>query len=444
MDPDRRTERKLDPEFPTPPRTSVASLSDDVLAAILLRLPSPASLARAALVSRRWRRLATSRGFLRRFRALHPAPPLLGCFVGSDSDDAAFHAFHSNTGLRSTRINTFFLPITFLCSTRAQIRSDRDLAAAVRGGDFLLTGLDEARQWHIRDCRHGIILLSSKEQFALLNPVSRQRVIVSRPNHSTRFRDHFSFHTCLLPASGGGDEARSPSFRLVSLEVWPKVRVFEYSSGSGEWRSYPSAPPSIKAPPPRSQRMRQDESSFYTMHAAGRVYWKYKKGEVLLSLDAATGGSMEFSHITLPPVPDLYQPQAPYVVGETEDGACCLVCVVSTHYGCSRALQVWLRNEEAGSWDLEKDVPATLFFGHDRLDLRKVIRVCVVTAGVVLLSLDCGSGRHRYLAFRLTNLYALLGSGDTRKLPFEADFITCRGLVAYPYLLAWSPPSLLQ
>ncbi|KAK1614204.1 hypothetical protein QYE76_019721 [Lolium multiflorum] len=59
--------------------------SDDMLREILLRLPPlPASLPRASLVCKRWRRLLSNPVFLRRFRIHHHRrnPPLLGFFDG--------------------------------------------------------------------------------------------------------------------------------------------------------------------------------------------------------------------------------------------------------------------------------------------------------------------------------------------------------------------------
>jgi hypothetical protein len=123
------------------------------------------------------------------------------------------------------------------------------------------------------------------------------------------------------------------------------------------------------------------------MHAAGCIYWKYLKGKVLLSLNTV---SMEFSRVALPPVPDLYQSQELYVVGDTEDGACCLVCVVSAPSGSGRfscVLQVWLRvrDEKAGSWELEKEI----FSLHTcKLSLSNVRQVCAVTTGVVLFCME--------------------------------------------------------
>ncbi|CAL5077916.1 unnamed protein product [Urochloa decumbens] len=61
---------------PPPPE-----LLEELVEEILLRLPSddPASLARAALVSKRWRRLISGGGFIRRLSEFHrSSPPLLG------------------------------------------------------------------------------------------------------------------------------------------------------------------------------------------------------------------------------------------------------------------------------------------------------------------------------------------------------------------------------
>jgi hypothetical protein len=57
----------------------------------------------------------------------------------------------------------------------------------------------------------------------------------------------------------------------------------------------------------------------------------------------------------------------------------------------------------------------------------------VVTAGVMLFCMDDGAGRYRYSAFRLNNFIAR-AVGAAMVLP-EAEFITCHGLAAYPYVL---------
>uniref|UniRef100_A0A0D9WCS4 F-box protein AT5G49610-like beta-propeller domain-containing protein n=1 Tax=Leersia perrieri TaxID=77586 RepID=A0A0D9WCS4_9ORYZ len=60
---------------------AVDELGDDILREILLRLPSPAALVRAALASRSFLLAARDAGFLRRFRARHPPAPLLRGFL---------------------------------------------------------------------------------------------------------------------------------------------------------------------------------------------------------------------------------------------------------------------------------------------------------------------------------------------------------------------------
>jgi hypothetical protein len=68
---------------PPPPQSgqdSVPALVDDLIAEILLRLPpdEPECLFRASLVCKPWNRLLSNRAFLRRYRELHRAPPVLG------------------------------------------------------------------------------------------------------------------------------------------------------------------------------------------------------------------------------------------------------------------------------------------------------------------------------------------------------------------------------
>ncbi|KAL6880168.1 hypothetical protein ACP4OV_011733 [Aristida adscensionis] len=63
---------------PTPP----PPLMEELIEEILLRVPAddPATLVRAALVSKLWCRILSGRAFRRRFRELHRAAPMLGYF----------------------------------------------------------------------------------------------------------------------------------------------------------------------------------------------------------------------------------------------------------------------------------------------------------------------------------------------------------------------------
>jgi hypothetical protein len=53
---------------------------EELVEEVLLRVPpdEPAHLISAALVCKLWRRILSDRGFLRRYRAFHRCPPLLG------------------------------------------------------------------------------------------------------------------------------------------------------------------------------------------------------------------------------------------------------------------------------------------------------------------------------------------------------------------------------
>uniref|UniRef100_A0A0E0JJ35 F-box domain-containing protein n=1 Tax=Oryza punctata TaxID=4537 RepID=A0A0E0JJ35_ORYPU len=103
----------------------------------LVRLPSVASLARAACAVKRWRRVASYPAFLRRLHALHPgqAQPLLG------------HYYF--TVCSSSR--PVFQPAQ-------PIFSDPDLSAVVRHGDFFLTPVASMGRLEVEDCHQGRLL----------------------------------------------------------------------------------------------------------------------------------------------------------------------------------------------------------------------------------------------------------------------------------------------
>ncbi|GJM93982.1 hypothetical protein PR202_ga10589 [Eleusine coracana subsp. coracana] len=138
--------------------TTINSLGEDLLLAIFLHLHSLATLTRAAFTCRAWRRaVASSPAFRRRFRELHRAP-LLG-LVAEPHRDA--------------------LP----CFAPAP-RRDRDVLAAIRGGDFSLTTLldpddwagDAPLSWRIHDCKDGYLVLLNWDTglLATVNPLTLQ------------------------------------------------------------------------------------------------------------------------------------------------------------------------------------------------------------------------------------------------------------------------------
>nr|CAB3466485.1 unnamed protein product [Digitaria exilis] len=187
------------------PTITTTSLADDLnaVAEILLRLPSPAALVRAALASTRWRQVASSPVFLRRYRSRHPSPPLLGLY--------AQRSAHAG-GLPSFQLAD-------------SVRSDRALARFVRAGDFNLTGLDSHPEWRLLDCHNSRLLLSRGESRAVYDPNSPLQEGTS------------IISECLL--QGRGDDAAS--FRVVSVEHRGRdqmVRAAEYDSCTRQWRRH--------------------------------------------------------------------------------------------------------------------------------------------------------------------------------------------------------------
>uniref|UniRef100_A0A0D9Y9D9 F-box protein AT5G49610-like beta-propeller domain-containing protein n=1 Tax=Oryza glumipatula TaxID=40148 RepID=A0A0D9Y9D9_9ORYZ len=327
--------------------------TDDLLAEILLRLPSAASLQRAALASKCWLAVASGPDFLRRFRARHTSSPLLGLFVS-----------HGSSGL----------PVFHPAAT---VRSDPDLGAAVLGGDFSLirVGDGEDPRWQLRDCRNGRLLLCGGRSVAVYDPVSRRRVSIRRPQDDP-FSDAY-IADCLL--HGRGDNGAA-SFRVVSVQRHGRrMRAAEYNSGTREWSFHPWV-----------ENMRRPRRG-QAMHAAGIIFWKCEDNFVIL-LDTLT---MEFSMLGLPV--SLFQPSK-YAIGEMEDGVCCLVCLDGTMDNVH--MQVWLLMEEDGGgrrWELEKEMPVS-----EVLDRHSLVRqVRTVASGLVLVSWD---DRYPQFAINLKNM----------------------------------------
>uniref|UniRef100_A0A0D9V173 F-box domain-containing protein n=1 Tax=Leersia perrieri TaxID=77586 RepID=A0A0D9V173_9ORYZ len=363
--------------------SSFESLNDDVLGEILVRLPSVAALARAACACARWRSLASSPAFLRRFRALHPS--LLGHFATDHDDESVLPMFHP---------------------ARSQF-DDGCSDAAVRGGDFHLTHVDANAGWRLHDCRHGRLLFANERDLLVYDPLSRRGVSIRRPSWDPDLSTHF---THLLLAD------RTDSFRVVSVEHYGEdaARGAVYSSRTGTWRRgrWDERVVNPKRP---------SECSYYPgMQADGRVYWKNRDTTRLQVFDA---GDMRFSYVRLP---DGVHPRSKYAIGEAEDGACCLVCLADAPHGAVfKAYRLRIvgkgSSSEWWSWELDRRVPASLVIG--KLKYPPVRHVCAVVAGVVLICFQNYSAPHRHVAFRLSDMKVeatLRSSGR-----------------AYPYLMPW-------
>ncbi|CAL4955676.1 unnamed protein product [Urochloa decumbens] len=316
-----------------PATTTIHSLTDDLLLQIFLRLPSLATLVRAALTCRRHRRaVASSPDFRCRFRALHPAP-LMGLFFAPPTAvlDPMLPAFPS------------FFPAR---------RHDRDVAAALRGGDFFLTSIqehpDKAHSWEIYDCRGGYVLLcngdqSSEGPMAVVNPLARrsQRFFDDGPDDT--FEDCRGTPVLRSERLLCCDEDPT-SFRVVALtHDESRVRASVFSSDTGEWKIHPWF--DVPGRPRRSKGWLLNNN----MQSNGFLYWLYTNHKYMVTLNTLTMG---FSVEELPQF--LKNRRCSFDVGETNSGARCIVYTVDFTVG------VMLRRTDSDGvekWMLDRATP---------------------------------------------------------------------------------------
>lgn len=312
--------------------TTIHSLTDDLLLRIFLCLPSLATLVRAALACRAWRRaVVSSPDFRRRFRELHPAP-LLGFFFEPPSpvQHPALPAFPS------------FLPVR---------RRERDLSVALRGGDFFLTCLQQhpcmAHSWDILDCRGGYVLLcnvdqSSAQAMAVVNPLARQCRLFDYLHVDTFEGCHGTaaeLNACLLCS-----EEEPASFRVVHLaHDESRVRATVFSSYTCEWKVHPWV--DVPGRPRRSKSWLLNSS----MQSNGFLYWVYKNYKYMVTLNTAT---MEFSAEELPQF--LKNRCCSLSIGETNNGVRCIA------YATDFTVGVMLRRTDGDGtekWMLDRATP---------------------------------------------------------------------------------------
>ncbi|TVU33807.1 hypothetical protein EJB05_15616, partial [Eragrostis curvula] len=362
------------------PLAAVPFLPDLAVEKILLDIPSPADLVRAALTSKRWLEVASSPVFLGKHRTRYPSLPLLGLYVpqvlagGAPSFQVA-----------------------------ASVRSDRALARFVHRGDFYLTGLDGGLDWWLLDCRGGRLLLATGERRVVYNPVSGRRVADFVHPQNDALTDTIA--ECLLQGDGHGDDA-GPSFRVVSVQHHRRdstVRAVEYSSSTREWQFHQWAD-NIGRP--------QD---YQAMQAGRLIFWRYKESLTLM-LDTAT---MDFSIKILPCA---FFPRCKYAIGDTEDGSCCLVGLVGSMHDLQLHLWLLQDNGDAKSREPDKKVPMI----RELVDNARLCQVHAVINGLALL---CWDQRKQFAI-------------DLEKMCLQAKF-ECTAL-GYPLHMPWPPAVLVK
>ncbi|KAK3126231.1 hypothetical protein QOZ80_7AG0553520 [Eleusine coracana subsp. coracana] len=205
---------------PSSSRHVVPALMDDLVEAILLRLPpeDPASLLRAALVCKSWRRLVSGAGFRRRFREHHGrTPPMLGflCSFG-----------HRAGPLYYGEGDARFMP------------------AAATSLRRLPRGATIRPRWRAVDALHGRILFYDRDlitpqtralDFFVLSPMITDevwRLPSLVPHHAHRWS------AGLLCNSDHAHDDDDCAFRVVVLSTNPSTRItsaYVYSSEQHAW-----------------------------------------------------------------------------------------------------------------------------------------------------------------------------------------------------------------
>ncbi|XP_037482954.1 uncharacterized protein LOC119361893 [Triticum dicoccoides] len=372
--------------------TTISSLGQDQLLEIFLRLPNLPALVRAALTCRSWLgAVRSSRPFRRLFRALHPAPPL-GIFLEVDDSTAPS-----------------FAPLR---------RSDPDVIAALRRGDFFLTSLplgDVApRGWTVTDCRHGYILLwNTFRALAAVNPMTWEVDTIPVPDDVVDGgTSEFAFLSFLLLSSE--ENPRSFGVVCVCADV-SRVRAAVFSSGTRDWVIHPWA------------EIGREYGLMYGANTLvdGSVYCPFYEGRSVIKINTAT---MDFSSLDLPSRVIDYG-QADFIVGDTKDGELCMLYASDDFY-----LHAWIRGVDGdgiGIWVPQLILSLSAEIDRTSGESEGKLRVVQARSGCVYLYLTCitPAGTQRSWLF-----YHSLGTTEIELL-INGTFDD----YAYPYIMAWPP-----
>ncbi|TVU34460.1 hypothetical protein EJB05_16293, partial [Eragrostis curvula] len=289
--------------------THISSLGDDLVREIFLRLPS---LVRHACTCPAWRRVvASSPAFRRRFPA-----PLLGLFADNE------YSGH------------FRLPAF---APADDSRSDADVLAALRGGDFGLAALDaqerdagevEPRRWLVADCRDGYLLLVNWDAavLAAVNPISPRRLsYIPLPyvkhreditdGHRGYVKDSRASATCTGSPPPTTIPCRSGSSGSISMNLGCGRPSSRRPPGTGGF-----------SPGWRSLGCRRRRTSGCNQ-ANGVLCWRIGNEESLLILDTKTMSFSvwELSGLGLLALDNWQHGSLGVVVGEAKNGDLCIV-----------------------------------------------------------------------------------------------------------------------
>lgn len=350
---------------------------DDVVDEILLRLPCPSSLVRAAAACASFRLLVSSPRFVRRHRALHPdtAAPFLGVFSSAPAPGESGGAFHPSD------------------PPHPAAAAARDVAGAADFSFAFLPAPPDAATgaerpgWLVRDYRDGRFLLDRASccstfdsdivtDLAVCDPLSRRYVLLppipedlaaSANNPLGVLGGRRWCEPFLAPADAEGDrDEEEPSFVVIWTARCPrKVVALAFSSRDGRWRALPS---------PDCFVWRRHRSPFSCpVHAVwnrrhyahGRFYWADCLTNRWLVLDIS---AMELSVQEIPAPARFWEENVAVVEGA--NGAVGVFAHDFYHANGNASLNYYTIPHDADgaakSWQLEKTIPLPWSTAHGR------------------------------------------------------------------------------
>ncbi|CAM0909168.1 unnamed protein product [Alopecurus aequalis] len=223
---------------------------DDVVDEILLRLPCPSSLVRAAAACSSFRVLVSSPSFLRRHRALHPAEsgPFLGVFSSVPASGKAEGTFHPAG------------PPHPAAAAAGAVAGAADFSFAfLPGPPDADAGAEPQSGWLVRDYRDGRFLLdrassspdSIVTDLAVCDPVSRRYVLLppipedlaataKSPLGVLGGRRRCEPFLAPAAAPGDGEDEEQPFAVIWTARCPRKVVALAFSSRDGAWRALQS------------------------------------------------------------------------------------------------------------------------------------------------------------------------------------------------------------
>ncbi|XP_044953218.1 uncharacterized protein LOC123403341 [Hordeum vulgare subsp. vulgare] len=428
------------PSPPPPPArrpTTIHDLDDDLLREVFLHLPALPTLVRAALACRSFLgAVRSSPAFRRRFRDLHPSP-FVGLFI-----QPLVHKWEPGVPSFDARHR----------------RSDRDFAAAVRGGDFGLNGLpdpdddhedccvdqdedeedndeednddeeeeeeeDPSPVWEIERCSDGYVVLFNRRarQIAAYNPLTRALHLFPSPPGIFKSSLTFQFH--IISSSSEEDPGSPP--RVVCFDcgfLYASVGVISPGSTEIDWQIFPEA--LIPGAAGATGKM-----------VNGSLYWTHPGTPYITVLNTAT---MHFSRMDLPPllgVEEGSNRECDFVLGNAKDGRPCIVSP-DPWGGCELLVFFWRPDEYDGveRWKLDQTFKLEKINQLTEVedDAYVVVHVMDVTDGIVYLR----TAYDGYTEVPQLLLSFCLETAELKKI-CEYDHKQL-----HPYIMEW-PPSLV-